>query len=97
MRTKQPAVYILANKPRGTLYVGVTTDLSRRVWEHKNGFVEGFTREHAVHTLVYYEMHADIRPAIKREKQIKRWYRIWKMKLIEKRNPEWRDLSAELL
>jgi putative endonuclease len=94
---KRAVVYILASKPRGTLYTGVTTDLRRRVWEHKNDFVEGFTKKYSVHTLVYYEVHHDIRSAIQREKQIKKWYRLWKLRLIEGQNAEWRDLSEDII
>ena len=92
---KKPAVYILASKRNGTLYTGVTSDLSRRVWQHKNDQVEGFTKKYGVHTLVYYEWHDDMRSAIVREKQIKKWNRAWKLALIEGVNPEWRDLSEE--
>ena len=96
MHEKRPAVYILASKRNGTLYAGVTSDLSRRVDEHKNDAVEGFTKRYRVHMLVYCEFHADMRSAIEREKQIKKWNRAWKLELIEKDNPEWRDLAEEL-
>jgi len=96
MHEKRPAVYILASKRNGTLYTGVTTDLPRRVWEHKNDVAEGFTKRYGVHTLVYCEFLADIRAAIVREKQIKKWNRAWKLELIEQDNPEWRDLAEEL-
>ncbi len=89
---KQPAVYILASKRNGTLYVGVTSDLARRVWEHRNDTVEGFTSRYGVHHLVYFEMCDDMEQAIHREKCIKRWNRAWKIDLIEKHNPTWRDL-----
>jgi len=95
MNEKRPVVYILASKRNGTLYVGVTSDLSIRVWQHKNDQVEGFTKKYGVHTLVYYEWHDDMRSAIIREKQIKKWNRSWKLELIESVNPEWRDLSEE--
>jgi putative endonuclease len=85
-------VYILASKPYGTLYIGVTNDLVRRVWEHKNDFVEGFTKKYAVHRLVYYEQCGDVESAINREKQMKKWKRRWKPELIEKMNPDWKDL-----
>jgi putative endonuclease len=85
-------VYILASKPYGTLYVGVTNDLVRRAWEHRNGLVEGFTKEHGVHRLVWYEVHEDIYEAITREKRIKKWNRDWKVNLIQSKNPEWDDL-----
>jgi putative endonuclease len=90
--SKQPAVYILASKRNGTLYVGVTSDLKKRVWEHKNDLVEGFTKRYGVHQLVYYELHVEIMSAIRREKQIKKWNRSWKLELIERQNPDWRDL-----
>jgi putative endonuclease len=89
---KQPAVYILASRPNGTLYIGVTSDLVKRIWEHKNDVVEGFTRQYQVHTLVFYELHADMLTAITREKQLKKWNRDWKINLIEKDNPNWSDL-----
>ena len=93
---KQPAVYILASQRNGTLYIGVTSDLVKRIWEHKNDVVEGFTRKYRVHTLVYFEMHADMTAAITREKQLKKWNRAWKLELIEKDNPQWRDLWPEI-
>ena len=86
------AVYIMASKPYGTLYIGVTSDLMKRVWEHKNDLVEGFTKEYGVHRLVYFEMLEDMESAIQREKQLKKWNRDWKIELIEKDNPEWTDL-----
>jgi putative endonuclease len=92
----QPCVYILANKRKGTLYVGVTSDLNRRVWEHKTGAVEGFTKRYNAHLLVYVEFHATMEAAILREKRIKTWRRAWKMMLIEKTNPTWRDLYNEI-
>ena len=92
MYTKQPAVYILASQHNGTLYIGVTSNLVKRIWEHKNDFVEGFTQKYDVHYLVYFEQHESIVEAIKREKQIKKWNRQWKLNLIEKHNPEWQDL-----
>jgi putative endonuclease len=93
---KQPAVYILASKRNGTLYVGVTGDLEKRVWEHKSDLVEGFTKRYAVHQLVYYELHGDMVTAISREKQIKKWNRTWKLELIEKYNSDWNDLWDQL-
>ena len=90
--SKQPAVYILASKRNGALYIGVTSDLKKRVWEHKNDLVEGFTKRYGVHQLVYYELHGEIMSAIRREKQIKKWNRSWKLELIERQNPDWRDL-----
>lgn len=85
-------VYILASQRNGTLYTGVTNDVRRRTWEHKQGLVKGFTKEYVVHILVYFEQHEDIEQAILREKKIKRWRRKWKLALIEKDNPEWKDL-----
>ena len=89
-------VYILASKPYGTLYIGVTNDLMKRVYEHKNDFVEGFTKKYGVHQLVYYEQCDDVSGAIQREKQLKKWKRRWKIELIEKLNPYWKDLCDEL-
>ncbi|KAF1710548.1 hypothetical protein CSC70_07765 [Pseudoxanthomonas kalamensis DSM 18571] len=94
---KKPCVYILASRYHGTLYTGVTTDLLRRVWEHKNDCVEGFTSKYQVHDLVWYEMHATLDTAIPREKAIKEWKRDWKIELIEKQNPAWRDLYPEMM
>ena len=94
---KQPCVYILASRRNGTLYIGVTSDLIKRVWEHKNDFVEGFTKRYGVHTLVWFEIHSTIDAAITREKAIKEWKRQWKLRLIEEVNPEWRDLYDEIV
>ncbi len=85
-------VYILASKPRGTLYVGVTNDLVRRVWEHREGITGGFTKKYEVKRLVFYEAHATVPLAIQREKNIKHWVRAWKIALIEEMNPKWDDL-----
>ncbi len=85
-------VYILASKPRGTLYVGVTNDLIRRVAEHRDGAVPGFTKTYNVKMLVYFEEHESVLEAIQREKRVKRWARDWKIALIREKNPEWRDL-----
>jgi putative endonuclease len=93
---QHPAVYILASKYKGTLYIGVTSDLVQRVWQHKSDQVEGFTKKYRVHTLVYYELHGNIIEAITREKQLKKWNRAWKMELIEKQNPHWRDLWEDI-
>jgi len=90
-------VYILASKKNGTLYVGVTNNLVKRCYEHKQDLVEGFTKRYQVHTLVYYEIHSDVREAIKREKQIKKWNRSWKIRLIEEKNPQWRELYNDIL
>ncbi len=89
---KQPAVYILASARNGTLYLGVTSNLVQRVWQHKHNLVRGFTKKHRVHSLVYYELHDSMEAAILRERRMKRWNRAWKLKLIEKVNPRWKDL-----
>ncbi|MDY0872592.1 GIY-YIG nuclease family protein [Dongia rigui] len=89
-------VYIVTNRPHGTLYVGVTSDLPRRIWEHREGVVEGFTSRYKLHQLVHAEFHDDIRGAIQREKNIKGWSRGWKLDLIEKENPNWEDIFERL-
>ena len=89
---KDPCVYILASKPYGTLYVGVTSDLHGRMSEHSQGLYEGFTKKYGIKTLVYYEMHESMLEAIAREKLLKRWHRSWKYRLIEQMNPEWKNL-----
>lgn len=89
---KQPAVYILASKRNGTLYIGVTSNLVKRVWEHKNNLVAGFTRRYGIHQLVWYEIHETMESAITREKRLKNWKRQWKIELIESNNPNWLDL-----
>ena len=94
---KQCYVYILASKKNGTLYIGVTSDLSKRVYEHKQNLVDGFTKEHNIHDLVYYETHNEVEEAILREKQMKKWNRKWKIRLIEEKNPDWKDLYDEIL
>lgn len=91
-----PCVYLLASKYQGTLYTGVTSDLGKRAWQHKSDLVEGFTRRHAVHLLVWYELQPTMEAAIMREKMIKKWRRAWKVQLIEKTNPDWKDLSETL-
>jgi putative endonuclease len=93
---KAPAVYILASQRNGTLYVGVTSDLIQRIWQHREGVVEGFTAQHTVKTLVWYEQHDTMESAIMREKALKKWRREWKLRLIEERNPEWADLWVEI-
>jgi putative endonuclease len=93
---KQPCVYLLASGRLGTLYVGVTSNLIQRVYQHRNELVEGFTRRYGVHDLVWFESHECMESAISREKQIKKWSRTAKIELIEKHNPEWRDLWPEL-
>jgi putative endonuclease len=94
---KQPAVYILASGRNGTLYIGVTSDLQKRIWEHKNDLIEGFTKRYSVHRLVFYELHDEMLSAITREKQIKKWKRDWKLNLIEGQNPDWNDLWGKIL
>jgi putative endonuclease len=94
---KQPAVYILASKRNGTLYIGVTSDMAKRVWEHKNDLVEGFTKRYHVHSLVWYELHESMESAIKREKSMKEWKRVWKLELIESVNPDWDDLYHTII
>ena len=89
-------VYILSSNRNGTLYTGITSNLLKRVYEHKHGLVEGFTKKYNVHNLVWYELHESAESAIMREKQIKKWKRDWKLKLIEKENPEWIDLYKEI-
>jgi putative endonuclease len=89
-------VYILASRRNGTLYIGVTNDLIRRVWEHREGLIAGFTKKYAVKMLVYYEEHGDIGFAIQRETSLKRWRRNWKLDLIEKTNPDWLDLYPRI-
>ncbi len=94
---KRSYVYILASKKRGTLYISVTSNLVKRVYEHKNNFVDGFTKRYNVHSLVHYEIFDDIYDAISREKLLKTWLRKWKIELIEKENPEWQDLYSEIV
>ena len=89
-------VYILASKRNGTLYIGVTNDLIRRIYEHKNYLIEGFTKKYKVHKLVYYEQYNNAEAAIQREKRLKFWHRKWKIRLIEETNPEWKDLYEEI-
>ena len=90
-------IYILASKRNGTLYIGVTSNLIKRIWEHKNGVVDGFTKKYSVKLLVYYEQHYNAESAIKREKRLKDWKRKWKIDLIEKFNPKWNDLYQSIL
>jgi putative endonuclease len=92
---KQPCVYLLASKRNGVLYIGVTSDISKRVSLHKQGVIEGFPKKYGVHRLVYYEIHKTMPEAIRREKQLKKWNRAWKVRLIEQLNPEWCDLWDE--
>ncbi len=90
-------VYLLASQRNGTLYIGVTANLAKRVWEHKNDLADGFTKKYRVHELVWYEAHQDIHAAIAREKTMKAWKRAWKLQLIEAENPDWRDLYDEII
>jgi putative endonuclease len=90
-------VYIVTNKKQGVLYIGVTNDLIKRIYQHKNGLVKGFTKKYNCDKLVYFEIHNDIKEAITREKQMKKWKRQWKIELIEKSNPEWNDLYYNLM
>jgi putative endonuclease len=93
---RQPCVYVLTNCRNGTLYVGVTSNLVKRVWQHKNNFVSGFSQRHGLHALVWYEMHETMESAIRREKLLKKWHRRWKLDLIEADNPYWNDLYPTL-
>ncbi len=94
---ESPNVYILASRRNGTLSVGVTSDLVKRIWEHKNDLIEGFTKRYGIHMLVWFESHETMLSAIVREKAIKEWKRRWKVEMIERSNPEWRDLYSGLL
>ena len=96
MQDQQYYVYILASQKYGTLYTGVTRNLIKRVYQHKEGLAEGFTKQHHVHKVVFYEIHSEVYEAITREKSIKRWKRQWKINLIERDNPQWLDLSIGL-
>jgi len=93
---KLPCVYLLASKRNGTLYIGVTSDLVKRVWEHKSHVVDGFTKDYGVEQLVWYEIHETMESAIQREKALKEWQRAWKLKLIEEANPNWEDLYPSI-
>jgi putative endonuclease len=97
LMNKEYYIYILASKKNGTLYVGVSSDLVKRIYEHKNNLVDGFTKTYSVHDLVYYESTQDVNAAIIREKQLKKWKREWKINLIEKDNPEWIDLYYQIM
>jgi len=88
---------MLASKRNGTLYIGVTSDLLKRIWEHKNDLVEGFTKRYGVHCLVWYELHGSMELAIEREKGLKYWTRVWKLELIERTNPTWQDLYDTII
>ena len=97
MTDKQYYVYIICNKRNGTLYTGITSNLIKRIWQHKNGLVEGFSKRYSIKLLVYFEAHNDVEEAILREKRIKKWNRKWKLNLIEKNNPNWDDLYQSLI
>ncbi|MCY4177074.1 MAG: GIY-YIG nuclease family protein [Endozoicomonadaceae bacterium] len=94
---KQPVVYMLANDRNGTLYIGVTSYLVQRIWQHKNNQIEGFTSKYQIHRLVWFELHESMSSAILREKQMKKWDRQWKINLIEKHNPNWHDLWESII
>ncbi len=94
---KKYYIYILASKRNGTLYIGITNNIARGIYEHRNNLFEGFTKKYGVHRLVYVEVYHDVRDALKREKQLKKWNRAWKIALIEKENPEWADLYEMLI
>ncbi|HEY1124711.1 MAG TPA: GIY-YIG nuclease family protein [Sphingobium sp.] len=94
MQTRHPCTYILASQKRGTLYIGVTSDLAARLWQHRSGDVAGFTSRYRVYRLVRAEFFEDMESAIAREKQLKRWHRAWKIRLVEEANPEWSDLAV---
>ncbi len=96
MSDKRFFVYILATERNGTFYVGFTSDLAKRIWEHKNELTDGFTKKYGIKTLVYYEIFDDPENAIRREKRLKKWNRTWKMAAIEKMNPDWKDLYEEI-
>jgi putative endonuclease len=89
-------IYILASKRKGTLYIGITSNISRRIWEHEEGLAEGFTKKYGVKRLVYVEQTGDVRTALEREKQLKKWNRAWKIRLVEENNPKWKDISERL-
>ena len=97
MIQKQAYVYIMANKRNGTIYIGVTSNLPTRVWQHKNNIMESFTKKYSTHNLVYFEQHQNMRSAIDREKQIKKWKRKWKLELIQEENPNWKDLYEDII
>ncbi len=94
---RQPCVYMLASQRNGTLYIGVTSDLIKRAWQHKNNLAPGFSNQYHAHLLVWYELHATMESAISREKLLKGWKRAWKLRLIEESNPEWVDLYPSIL
>lgn len=89
-------IYILANQKNGTLYIGLTSDIIKRIWQHQNDLIDGFTKKYSIHRLVYFEEVGDVRSAISREKQLKGWKRCWKIELIEQNNPNWDNLSSDI-
>ena len=93
---RKPCVYILASRRNGTLYIGATSNLVERIWQHKNDLVEGFTKRYGVHVLVWYEVHETMGGAVARERALKEWKRVWKLRLIEEGNPRWEDLYDSL-
>ena len=97
MIQKQACIYIMANKKNGTIYIGVTSDLPNRVWQHKNNIIDGFTKKYSIHKLVYFEPYESMKSAIEREKQMKKWKRKWKLEMIEKQNPLWEDLYENII
>ena len=97
MRNKQAVIYIMASSKNGTIYIGVTNNLITRVWQHKSDMIKGFSKKYKVHRLVYFKQHTSMQSAIEREKQIKKWKRQWKLKLIEKLNPAWKDLYTDII
>jgi putative endonuclease len=97
MNSKSPCVYILCNKPNGVIYVGVTSNLPNRIWQHKQKLMDGFCRRYNVDRLAWFEIHLEIVAAIEREKQIKKWNRSWKIELIEKHNPDWQDMYPDIV
>ncbi len=94
---KQPSVYLVTNRPHGTLYVGVTSNLPARAWQHATGVADGFTKRYNCKRLVWFETHEQMDTAIAREKAIKRWKRVWKIELVEAANPDWRDLYPDIV
>jgi putative endonuclease len=94
--SRQACVYMLASRPNGTLYIGVTSNLPQRLWQHRTGLVEGFTKRYGVTRLVWYELHQSMDAAIVRERQMKKWNRAWKARLIARSNPQWNDLSGQV-
>ena len=96
MQEKQPCVYLIANQPYGTIYVGVTSNLKQRIWQHREKLIDGFTKKYLIDKMVWYELHESMEEAINREKKIKNWRRDWKVNLINRFNPDWHDLYEGL-